>query len=80
MPGRVAVVGRAPIPDARPHVQAPEVMQGRPYDGRADLWSVGVLLYMSLHFGIWVFMTVGVCVLFLLHSLACCLYYTPFIT
>lgn len=29
-------------------VQAPEVLGGAPYDSRADLWSVGVMMYEML--------------------------------
>lgn len=25
--------------------QAPEIMQGQPYDAKVDLWSVGVIMY-----------------------------------
>ncbi len=37
-----------------PHITAPEVWDGRPVDGRADLYSVGVLLYQLLT-GAWPF-------------------------
>jgi len=39
---------------ATPHVSAPEVWDGHPLDGRADLYSVGVLLYHALT-GAWPF-------------------------
>ena len=29
-------------------MQAPEIMQGHPYDAKVDLWSVGVIMYGML--------------------------------
>jgi serine/threonine protein kinase len=31
-----------------PFFQAPEVLQGQPYDEKADLWSVGIILFQML--------------------------------
>jgi 2-polyprenyl-3-methyl-5-hydroxy-6-metoxy-1,4-benzoquinol methylase len=46
--GRLCATVRRRSLVVTPHVTAPEVWEGRPADGRADLYSLGVVLYQLL--------------------------------